>query len=72
MLQLIRQNEHFFLCSQNRIFQCDVCEVSVKLSEDIATKILMIFLLFPWYSFNKTQNFSEMDRISILKWTVYE
>lgn len=45
-LQLTRQNEHFFLCSQNRIFQCDVYEVSVKLSDDIATQILMILFTF--------------------------
>jgi hypothetical protein len=46
LLQLTRQNEHFFLCSQNRSFQCDVCEVSVKLSDDIATQIVMIFFTF--------------------------
>lgn len=46
LLQLTRQNEHFFLCSQNRSFQYEVCEVSVKLSDDIATQILTIFLLF--------------------------
>jgi len=46
LLQLTRQNEHFFLCSQNRSFQCAVCEISVRLSDDIATQILMVFFYF--------------------------